>query len=82
LANASASLDGVSRALHARLVALPSRGKQGKVVGITFDDGYLENLDNALPILRVNGFTATCYAVSSMIGGTKLWDKDKVEENP
>jgi peptidoglycan/xylan/chitin deacetylase (PgdA/CDA1 family) len=56
--------------------------KQGKVVGITFDDGYQNNLDNALPILLKNGFTATCYAVSSLIGGTNLWDKGKVEEKP
>ena len=56
--------------------------KQGKVVGITFDDGYQNNLDNALPILRKHGFTATCYAVSSMIGGTNLWDKGKVAEKP
>ena len=56
--------------------------KQGKVVGITFDDGYQNNLDNALPILLKNGFTATCYAVSSMIGGTNLWDKGKVAEKP
>lgn len=56
--------------------------KQGKVVGITFDDGYQNNLDNALPILLKNGFTATCYAVSSMIGGTNLWDKGQVAEKP
>ena len=56
--------------------------KQGKVVGITFDDGYQNNLDNALPILLKNGFTATCYAVSSMIGGTNLWDKGKIAEKP
>ena len=56
--------------------------KQGKVVGLTFDDGYQNNLDNALPILLKNGFTATCYAVSSMIGGTNLWDKGKVAEKP
>lgn len=56
--------------------------KQGKVVGITFDDGYQNNLDNALPILLKNGFTATCYAVSNMIGGTNLWDKGKVAEKP
>ena len=56
--------------------------KQGKVVGITFDDGYQNNLDNALPILRKNGFTATCYAVSSMIGGTNRWDEGKVAEKP
>lgn len=49
---------------------------QGKVVGITFDDGYQNNVINALPVLKKNGFTATCYAVSSMIGGTNIWDKD------
>jgi peptidoglycan/xylan/chitin deacetylase (PgdA/CDA1 family) len=48
--------------------------KQGKVVGITFDDGYQNNLQNALPALTKRGFTATCYAVSSMIGGRNSWD--------
>jgi peptidoglycan/xylan/chitin deacetylase (PgdA/CDA1 family) len=56
--------------------------KQGKVVGITFDDGYQNNLHNALPILRKHRFTATCYAVSSMIGGTNVWDKGLVAEKP
>jgi peptidoglycan/xylan/chitin deacetylase (PgdA/CDA1 family) len=59
------------------------RGEQhGKVVGITFDDGYQNNLLNALPILKKNGFTATCYGVSSLIGGTNAWDKGKVAEKP
>ena len=48
--------------------------KQGKVVGITFDDGYQNNVIHALPILRKNGFTATCYGVSRKIGGTNSWD--------
>ena len=56
--------------------------KQGKVVGITFDDGYQNNLHNALPILQKNGFTATCYAVSSMMGGTNSWDRGLVAEKP
>ena len=46
----------------------------GKVVGITFDDGYQNNLINALPVLMKYGFTATCYGVSSMIGKTNSWD--------
>lgn len=50
--------------------------KQGKVVGITFDDGYQNNVRNALPVLTKNGFTATCYGVSSMMGGTNSWDED------
>jgi peptidoglycan/xylan/chitin deacetylase (PgdA/CDA1 family) len=49
---------------------------QGRVIGITFDDGYQNNVRNALPILQKNGFTATCYGVSSMIGGVNSWDLD------
>jgi peptidoglycan/xylan/chitin deacetylase (PgdA/CDA1 family) len=54
--------------------------RQGKVVGITFDDGYQNNLHNALPVLKRHGFTATCYAVSNMIGGTNSWDRGLVAE--
>jgi peptidoglycan/xylan/chitin deacetylase (PgdA/CDA1 family) len=56
--------------------------KQGKVVGVTFDDGYQNNLLHALPVLQANGFTATCYGVSSMVGGTNAWDKGKVAQKP
>jgi peptidoglycan/xylan/chitin deacetylase (PgdA/CDA1 family) len=38
--------------------------KRGKVVGITFDDGYQNNLTQALPVLQRMGFTATCYVLS------------------
>lgn len=48
--------------------------KQGKVVGITFDDGYLNNLTHALPVLQRHGFSSTCYAVSQRLGQTNVWD--------
>jgi peptidoglycan/xylan/chitin deacetylase (PgdA/CDA1 family) len=54
--------------------------KRGRVVGITFDDGYQNNLKHALPILKANGFTGTCYGVSRMVGGTNSWDAGKVAE--
>jgi peptidoglycan/xylan/chitin deacetylase (PgdA/CDA1 family) len=54
--------------------------RQGKVVGITFDDGYQNNLVHALPVLKANNFTATCYGVSSMVGGTNRWDEGKVAQ--
>jgi peptidoglycan/xylan/chitin deacetylase (PgdA/CDA1 family) len=47
---------------------------KGKVVGITLDDGYQNNLTHALPILKKFGFSATCYAVSSMMGTQNTWD--------
>ncbi len=49
--------------------------KEGKVVGITFDDGYHNNIANALPVLKKQGFSSTCYAVSGLLGQTNFWDK-------
>lgn len=49
--------------------------KTGKVVGITFDDGYENNLLNALPALVKHGFSSTCYAVSGLLGKTNAWDE-------
>lgn len=48
--------------------------QHGKVVGITFDDGYHNNLVHALPVLQRYGFSSTCYAVSSLAGQTNQWD--------
>lgn len=56
--------------------------QQGKVVGLTFDDGYQNNVRNALPVLQRHGFTATCYGVSGMVGGTNSWDRGIVAEKP
>jgi len=48
--------------------------KQGKVVGITFDDGYQNNLIYAAPIMIKYNFSATCYIVSENIGSSNSWD--------
>lgn len=65
---------GVSMSeLHHHLLA----GNNEKIVGITFDDGYKNNVINALPILRKLGFTATIYIVSQSIGGSNHWDASK-----
>lgn len=50
--------------------------KVGKVVGITFDDGYLNNLKHALPVLAKHGFSSTCYMVSQRVGQSNVWDLD------
>lgn len=49
--------------------------KTGRVVGITFDDGYLNNLTDALPVLQQHGFSATCYFVSRRLGHSNDWDR-------
>jgi peptidoglycan/xylan/chitin deacetylase (PgdA/CDA1 family) len=51
--------------------------KTGRVVGITFDDGYANNLVHALPVLRRVGFSSTCYVVSGLQGQTNRWDLEE-----
>jgi peptidoglycan/xylan/chitin deacetylase (PgdA/CDA1 family) len=51
--------------------------KFGKVVGLTFDDGYKNNLINAAPILNKFNFSATCFIVSKHIGKNNIWDLEK-----
>lgn len=48
--------------------------KQGRVAVITLDDGYLDAMENALPALQANGFSATCYFVSQRMGQNNDWD--------
>lgn len=44
---------------------------------ITFDDGYRDNFDNALPVLRALGLPATLFVVTSALGSTWVpwWDR-------
>ena len=51
--------------------------KIGKVIGITFDDGYQNNLLNAAPILKKYNFGATSYIVSKRIGESNIWDYEQ-----
>ena len=51
--------------------------KTGKVVGLTFDDGYQNNLKNAAPIMHKYEFSATVYLVSKNIGLYNSWDLHK-----
>jgi peptidoglycan/xylan/chitin deacetylase (PgdA/CDA1 family) len=50
---------------------------QGKVFGITFDDGYRNVLQNALPVLNYYGFTSTNYFVVHQLDGGNVWDYEK-----
>jgi peptidoglycan/xylan/chitin deacetylase (PgdA/CDA1 family) len=50
-------------------------GRQRGLVGITFDDGYVNVLEAALPELQSHGFGATAYIISGRLGGTNDWDE-------
>lgn len=51
--------------------------KRGKVFGITFDDGYRNVYQNAMPILDQLGFTSTNYFVAQQLDGSNVWDHEK-----
>ena len=68
-------LRGVSMAT---LVAAMRAGDVNGLVGITFDDGYVSVLENAVPELVRHGFSATMFIVSGLIGGTNEWDGEPV----
>ncbi|MGE5269129.1 MAG: polysaccharide deacetylase family protein [Thiohalocapsa sp.] len=42
---------------------------------ITFDDGYRNILQNALPVLTKTGFKATVFVVTGRVGGVADWDR-------
>ena len=44
---------------------------------ITFDDGYKDNLLEALPLLKKYNFKATCFITTNFIGKTNKWDENK-----
>lgn len=49
-------------------------GQHRRMVGITFDDGYLNVLESALPELQRHGFGATVFIVADRLGATNEWD--------
>jgi peptidoglycan/xylan/chitin deacetylase (PgdA/CDA1 family) len=56
------------------LVRAADRGKTAGLVGLTFDDGYTDFLDHAMPVLARHGMTATVYVVAGRLGGRNEWD--------
>jgi peptidoglycan/xylan/chitin deacetylase (PgdA/CDA1 family) len=54
--------------------ALPKSGNPDKKIVITFDDGYVNVLKNALPILTRHRFTSIQYIVVGLIGARNEWD--------
>jgi peptidoglycan/xylan/chitin deacetylase (PgdA/CDA1 family) len=44
-----------------------------RAVVITFDDGFQDCADYAVPILQARGFTATFFLVAGLVGGASTW---------
>ena len=47
----------------------------GRRIAVTFDDGYVDNLNHALPVLQRLGIPATVFFVAGNRGGVFWWDR-------
>ncbi|MFJ9706814.1 polysaccharide deacetylase family protein [Streptomyces sp. NPDC101234] len=56
------------------LLAARARGEGRRLVGLTFDDGYADFLDHALPLLDRWGCGATLFVLPGRLGGDNAWD--------
>lgn len=59
---------------HLRTGSLPERA-----AAITFDDGYADNHDVAMPILRRHGLTATFFIATGYLDGGRMWNDTIIE---
>jgi peptidoglycan/xylan/chitin deacetylase (PgdA/CDA1 family) len=51
------------------------KGLPDKPVLVTFDDGYADLAEFALPVLRRYGFGAVVFVVTGLVGRTNAWDE-------
>ena len=58
--------------------AIGRRRPSRPLVAITFDDGYLDNLVTARPILERHGLPATVFLVSGWLGRDRLFWRDEL----
>ena len=55
------------------LEALVGPDADGDMVALTFDDGFMNLADHALPLLLDHGLQATIFVVAGHAGGTNAW---------
>jgi peptidoglycan/xylan/chitin deacetylase (PgdA/CDA1 family) len=54
--------------------ALPERA-----LAITFDDGYADNHDIALPVLKAHGLCATFFVATGFLDGGRMWNDTVIQ---
>lgn len=50
-----------------------------RALAITFDDGYADNHDVALPILKKHGLCATFFVATGFLDGGRMWNDGVIE---
>lgn len=56
-----------------------SQELRSKRVILTFDDGFVDVFENALPVLHQHGFRSIQFLVADLLGKTSEWQKDSGE---
>ena len=84
----SAEFEGQIRALSRFFTPLPlgeavERLREGTLPAhaacVSFDDGYRDNVDVALPILRRHGVAATFFIATGYLNGGRMWNDTVIE---
>jgi peptidoglycan/xylan/chitin deacetylase (PgdA/CDA1 family) len=64
----------------AQAVAMAKRGSlPPRAAAITFDDGYADNAEVALPVLREYSLPATFFVASGFLNGGRMWNDSVIE---
>jgi peptidoglycan/xylan/chitin deacetylase (PgdA/CDA1 family) len=61
-------------------VAALGRPDAAGLAALTFDDGYVDFADTALPILARRGLHATLFVPGGLLGATNAWDRGYAQE--
>ena len=56
------------------LMSASRHGAGRELIGLTFDDGYADFIEYALPVLARYGFGGTVFAIAGRLGGLNDWD--------
>jgi peptidoglycan/xylan/chitin deacetylase (PgdA/CDA1 family) len=65
--------------LDQAISALAQGRLPARALAITFDDGYADNHDVALPELRAQGLNATFFVASGFLDGGRMWNDTVIE---
>lgn len=58
---------------------LEERRLPARAAAITFDDGYADNAEQALPLLRQHGLPATFFVATGFLDGGRMWNDEVIE---
>jgi peptidoglycan/xylan/chitin deacetylase (PgdA/CDA1 family) len=65
--------------LDAAVQGLADGNLPARACCITFDDGYADNLQVAVPILKKHGLTATFFVATGFLDGGRMWNDTVIE---